>query len=348
MAPKKTCLSINRYHLLLATTPLVLVVMWMTLTLFALDSNNATVHITTPIDAVRTNYSISPKVVSANLTTKEHTPNTNAKEEKTQILPKNVNVRERFVVFRDGGRGQGLGNITKGIFAAYHMAHDFDRIVCVEWKAFREAFNPPHQDLCNNLHYGTKNTQKVLFWNFGKSMPVDKRRELFASNAKIISFEGNSLRDQPITPAIYETVLLPTARLNATIPWREPPECVVHLRKGDSGSDKRKGLDEGTLQTLEKEKELVGCYLISNNFQWYKRFDMNAGWGHPPWDSVRPHQSSTSTQMELWSDWYTIYRARKVYHTGSRFSESARHASGSISQMILGNAKGSLLLKADF
>mmetsp|Transcript_2886 Transcript_2886/g.6209 ORF Transcript_2886/g.6209 Transcript_2886/m.6209 type:complete len:120 (-) Transcript_2886:691-1050(-) len=55
----------------------------------------------------------------------------------------------------------------------------------------------------------------------------------------------------------------------------------------------------------------------------------------------------STMQLELWSDWYTIYKAEQVYHTASGFSESATHASGAIDRMILGNnnSDGSLLLK---
>lgn len=49
-----------------------------------------------------------------------------------------------------------------------------------------------------------------------------------------------------------------------------------------------------------------------------------------------------------WSDWYTIYRASKVYHTASGFSESATGMSGASSQMILGTSDGTLQLECDF
>ena len=60
-----------------------------------------------------------------------------------------------------------------------------------------------------------------------------------------------------------------------------------------------------------------------------------------------PHAQSRPHRVK-WSDWYTIYRATKVYHTASGFSESATGMSGAFSQMIMGTSEGSLQLECDF
>ena len=60
------------------------------------------------------------------------------------------------------------------------------------------------------------------------------------------------------------------------------------------------------------------------------------------------YQFNPIKKLALWSDWYTIYKAKKVYHTESGFSESACHASGISGRRfkILGTEKGLLKLES--
>ena len=88
---------------------------------------------------------------------------------------------------------------------------------------------------------------------------------MFASDAPVITFNGNTGAPRYALPSVYDDFLVPTSRLKNTVPWKEPPNCVVHLRKADSfGGDKRKGTDEATLKALANELDR-DCYLISNN-----------------------------------------------------------------------------------
>ena len=96
-------------------------------------------------------------------------------------------------------------------------------------------------------------------------MTVQQREEVFASDAPVITFNGNTGAPRYALPSVYDDFLVPTSRLKNTVPWKEPPNCVVHLRKADSfGGDKRKGTDEATLKALANELDR-DCYLISNN-----------------------------------------------------------------------------------
>ena len=154
--------------------------------------------------------------------------------------------------------------MLKGILSAYHLGHDFNRVVCVEWKAFLTAFQPPHQELCKNLK-DINGAKKTMFYNFGSSMKWDEVQKVMSSDAKVVIFTGNSGRNAPRMPELFVNVFVPTKQLEDVIPWKEePPKCVVHLRKGDNSRDKRRGLEQQTF-ALMKEKFDKDCYLITNN-----------------------------------------------------------------------------------
>lgn len=259
----------------------------------------------------------------------------------------NINNGERgFVIFRSGRDAQGplgLGNVMKGLLACYHMARTYDRTVCVDWDAFRAAFHPPHREICDGILKKYPYTAAdTMLWNHGKnkrhrgnkkeeaaeaassfphiksfnypplrerSMKPAEQHEVFASNATVVSFEGNTAGTRfgpyptagPNFPSTFDDLFLtPTSALADTVPWTVPPECVVHLRRADTfNSDHRRGVDEPSLRALEGREDMRGCYLITNNQEWYERFEVNAGWGHPPWSEVLPYQGAISSQMEL-------------------------------------------------
>lgn len=147
----------------------------------------------------------------------------------------------------------------------------------------------------------------------------------------------------------------PTRALLQIVPWAEemqPPRTVVHLRQADGELDTRLGLDDATLKALGevlpsslRQKDPV--FLVSNRVDWYFFFGEHYGWLHPPWAQVKhsalhiawgnPRRadadssslsSSVSSNkdeqdLQLWADWYTLARAKNIYHTHSDFSKSA-------------------------
>jgi hypothetical protein len=141
---------------------------------------------------------------------------------------------------------------------------------------------------------------------------------------------------------------------------------VVHLRHADNeGSDTRKGLDDASLRALGEllplDPSQHSPFLVTNNVQWYDKFEKDHGWSHPQWDVVmhsalgymwEERQSSEARELsrdqkilqqkyetykqklagtqhweslKMWADWYTLLTAEKVYHTFSDFSLSAVH-----------------------
>mmetsp|Transcript_806 Transcript_806/g.962 ORF Transcript_806/g.962 Transcript_806/m.962 type:complete len:191 (-) Transcript_806:300-872(-) len=136
------------------------------------------------------------------------------------------------------------------------------------------------------------------------------------------------------------------------LPYDEskPPEIVVHLREPDTERDKRAGLDHASLEALgilihkESTANNLQVYLVTNNVEYHKRFETDYGWRHPNWkvvkhsamnivwgkskekdDKVDKIHDVQQQTMQMWSDWYTILTAKKVYHTFSDFSTSAVH-----------------------
>jgi hypothetical protein len=228
----------------------------------------------------------------------------------------------------------------------------------VDWKAFQQAFVSENEAICQKITKHEKPSKTVLYWNFGTTMPADKVYAIFASEDPVIAFTSNRFvppDGKPVHPKKFESVFRPTQALLALLPWgqREPPECVVHLRLGDNNGDKRAGLDSQTQTALKNELD-ASCFLITNHVEWYAPFEL-AGWSHPQWGTVKhelagslPSASTNNKHLEKWSDWYTIYKAKRVYHTQSGFSESAVYASGAFSRLILGTTKeGRLSLEKD-
>jgi hypothetical protein len=111
---------------------------------------------------------------------------------------------------------------------------------------------------------------------------------------------------EPAPRNIFHGYFEPTPELLRMLPWNvdDPPAVVVHLRDGDSASDKRGGLDEATLSLLAGYNFSDAAssswassstsshhdpwtndsvFLVSNQVEWYERFSR---WSHPPWSLV--------------------------------------------------------------
>jgi hypothetical protein len=136
---------------------------------------------------------------------------------------------------------------------------------------------------------------------------------------------------------LFSNLLQTHSRPEEILPWKEPPQVVVHLRAADTWSDKRRGLDDNTLVKLG-EALPVNTFLVTNKVAWYQFFSERFGWTNPGWGVVRhsaiknivwganPKEDKKVPQnLQLWSDWYTILKAKKVWHTHSDFSLSAIH-----------------------
>ena len=155
-------------------------------------------------------------------------------------------------------------------------------------------------------------------------------------------------------------------------PHTEPPPIVVHLRKADrEGKDSRLGVRDEDLRALGKllpvDASQRSPFLVTNNVEWFDLFEQQYGWSHPFWSVVvhselgfqwearetevpqslngdklarqRKYASvrkelgvDTFESLQLWSDYYTLLRADKVYHTFSDFSLSAVHWMGTWSR----------------
>lgn len=147
------------------------------------------------------------------------------------------------------------------------------------------------------------------------------------------------------------------------LPWSEAPTTVVHLRQADNENiDHRVGLDSATLAALGATLTSASTtttattpYLVTNQVDFYDYFETKFGWSHPPWMGIR-HSAISNVQwttttslgenhhqerppppittnyreqtLQLWADWWTIYKAKTVYHTHSDFSASAARWSG--------------------
>jgi hypothetical protein len=265
----------------------------------------------------------------------------------------------KYIVFRRCEEGQGAGNVINGLLAAHMLGEEFGRLVCIskEKTDLLEAFKPkiPQALLeCPSLPSRPENmTLDIQLLNFGSVVAPNEceLRSLFASDEPIIWFSGNTYPRWPDVPDnFFAKFYEPTQQLKEILPWKEPPKTVVHLRHGDSRRDHRKGVDMDTLRKLGTELP-SDTFLVTNWLSWYKFFEVNYGWRHPSWVSVKhsallgvrwadvdrkANVSKTERNLQLWADWYTILMAKYVVHTHSDFSLSAIHGMNIESRTVQG------------
>jgi len=80
---------------------------------------------------------------------------------------------QRFLLFRDGGRGQGIGNIMNGLLATHLLALSYNRTCCVShWPSFAKAFTRIPAAACAGVSEATM-IKHLSLWNFGSGQ-VDK------------------------------------------------------------------------------------------------------------------------------------------------------------------------------
>lgn len=157
----------------------------------------------------------------------------------------------------------------------------------------------------------------------------------------------------------------------AVRPW-DPTTPVVHLRApDDDDKDHRTGLDLATRRALGERlsshhhnSTSTPPFLVTNQVDYYTWFHEHYGWDHPSWTGVRHSAlsnvrwtSSSSTTnnrtkdiLQLWTDWWTLYRAKVIYHTNSDFSRSAARWSQCQDSYTIGGIderSGTLLLTKD-
>lgn len=267
----------------------------------------------------------------------------------TASIPSRERGSKGYIVFMPTRAGQGAGNLMNGILAAHLLALEFDRTVCVSptFTEFLQAFEPVEPIAiygCANVttQYSMQQAHDdgTLVRLINYEGPVDecKLKRVLSSSARVIHIISNTYPRWPIVPPnFFPTYYKPTAALQDILPWKEPPQVVVHLRAGDPWNDKRRGLDDNTLVKLG-EALPVNTFLVTNKVAWYQFFSERFQWTNPGWGVVRhsalqdvvwgadPKKGKNVPQnLQLWSDWYTILKAKKVWHTHSDFSLSAIH-----------------------
>ena len=246
---------------------------------------------------------------------------------------------ERFLYVKPLG-GQGAGNGITGLLAAHLLAEEFGRILCVstEYTDFLMAFQPINAAVVRSCAgFPTVEPEvnvSLELLNFFRAPNECKLVDILNSSIPVLYFTGNTYPRWPAVPKnFFFKYYRPTQALLSTLPWgTEPPHTVVHLRKGDDKNDERKGLDDETLDALG-EMLPSDTFLITNEVQWFKRFEKKYSWRNSGWQTV--HHSATIADsievdvirntLQLWSDWYTVLNAKRVLHTHSDFSISAIH-----------------------
>ena len=122
-------------------------------------------------------------------------------------------------------------------------------------------------------------------------------------------------------------------------------------------------------------------FLVTNQVDYYTCFQEHYGWDHPPWTGVRhsalskvqwkssssslsnstfPQKTTKTTTttpndhaeeiLQLWTDWWTLYQAKVIYHTHSDFSRSAARWSQCQDSYTIGGIEersGTLILTKD-
>ncbi len=268
---------------------------------------------------------------------------------------------QRYLIFRPPlEAAQGVGNLMNGLLAAHLLGNEFDRIVCVsnDWQDFTNAFESLDQRcFIRNLPSPSSKTTLWLL-NFSK-LPINEcelKRRLEGPEL-VITLVANSY---PSWSQQHEIRLESLYRPKFSLPWSHTPTTVVHLRQADNTLDPRAGLDSETLGALGVSLP-PDTYLVTNQVNYYTYFESNFGWSHPLWTGIQ-HSAIANIRwtidtpksrweqiIQLWTDWWTIYKAQTVYHTHSDFSRSAtRWSQTKSSYTILGHDEhGTMTWKQD-
>jgi hypothetical protein len=270
--------------------------------------------------------------------------------------------RRKYLVFVPMKMGQGKGNIVAGLLSAHLLGEEFGRTVCVspDFDDFLLAFQPLDRRVkthCARLfkmleESGDENhVQEVKLVNFMPDPNECKLKDILASEDMVVQMVGNTYPKWCHVPENYfDRFYLPTEYLLRILPYDDYPHTVVHLRAPDGrGDTTRLGLDSNSLSQLGNRLP-SDTFLVTNNVEWYTLFENKYGWNHAKWSRVRHTALGISwggnaqdetidprtESLQLWSDWYTILKAKMVYHTVSDFSASAVHWMNSPSKIIHG------------
>lgn len=264
----------------------------------------------------------------------------------------------KFIFFDNDLTGQGMGNIVSGLLSAHLLGLEFGRIVCIlpSYREFLEVFEAIGTDAVTQcplmLQNGLPpmNRQNLMYLVNYKNAPDEcMLQDQLNSNETVLFLLGNTYPRWPAVPPgfFWKHYRAKAVLLNA-LPYdkNNPPTTVVHLRAPDGKGqrDRRAGLDPETLSALGRT---VGSgpntYLVTNQVSFYQQFSDCCQWSHPHWTTVihsaNPKQQwgdtgnhtnsremhSTSQNIQMWADWYTVLTARDIYHTHSDFSISAIH-----------------------
>ena len=279
--------------------------------------------------------------------------------------------KRKYLVFLPMKMGQGKGNIVAGLLSAHLLGEEFGRTVCVSptFDDFLLAFQPKDRRVktyCARLFKKLEESsnenliQQVTLVNFRPDPNECKLKDILASEDMVVEMVGNTYPKWCHVPENYfDRFYLPTEFLLRILPYDDHPHTVVHLRAPDGKGDRtRLGLDSKSLSLLGSRLP-PDTFLVTNNVEWYTLFEKKYGWKHATWRRIRhtaldiswgsdaqdePIDPRTES-LQLWADWYTILKAKMVYHTVSDFSASAVHWMNSPSKIIQGlNGDGMLNL----
>jgi len=326
------------------------------------------------VDVSLPQHTVSWKVVPKTAETSDDMQNnTNVNESLSQQDKQEPNISctncTRYIIFKPIPHGQGTGQAMNGLLAAHLLGDEFDRVVCVTptYEPFHVAFEPVQPQArkdCPTLKLDSKPKQIPLI-NYHSAPDECMLKGALESDQQIVYIVGNTYPRWRTVPDDYFTRFYrPTSKLQSIVPWKEPPTTVVHLRKGDRESvDPRAGLDSNTLKALG-EALPSDTFLVANNVNWFDYFSGEFHWTHPNWRAVRhsafrnflwgqrgdkglseQDRSEHVQNLQMFSDWYSILCAKKVWHTHSDFSLSAIHWMNTESKTISGvDGSGSLQL----
>jgi hypothetical protein len=271
-----------------------------------------------------------------------------------------VENNKRYIIYRHVHTDQGIGNVVSGLLAAHLLGIEFNRTVCVskQYEDFHQAFAPVHvsAEECHLAQSSSVPTPSntISLVNFRMAPRECDVKDRLSGSENVLYFDGNTYPRWPssIPDHFFHQNYKPTESLLQTLPWKDPPKTVVHLREADGREDARKGLDTETLEALGRELP-SDTFLVTNNVYWYAFFD-KYGWSHPPWSTVRHSGLRGQRQtLQAWADWFTILSAENVYHTFSDFSQSAIHWNNLWGRVIDGTYKSDdqttmLLLNSEY
>lgn len=191
--------------------------------------------------------------------------------------------KRRSLVYRGPSRGQGIGSHMRGVAAALLLGEQYDRLVCVHWQQFQQAFHNPKgcpkkaayftaPTLGGSATTMLNATLAFELWTFDGTDAVPSKLLTGSEPVVVMSGDGGSVvsddvrndgdgeEDEPGTAAARRVAFPFEIKDELHMQLIAPQRVVAHLRVGDAHEHHKRGIFSAHLEDGEGQSWLSRFY----------------------------------------------------------------------------------------